>query len=143
VRNRNAAAVEHAVQIHRDHALPRIQRILPARCHRSVDPRVVDENIHLAQCVERGREGLFDGLGGRHVNLLDVVRREAEPLRLAVADIEVPHGHACAIGFQLLRDAQTDAARRAGDDGDFTVERASHCSMFPCVKKWCCAVRCV
>ena len=133
-----AAHGERAVQMDRDHVGP----VRPAHAVENLvaqDAGVVDEDVDAAEGVERG---FHDLVGVRRIadrerggdcltaGLLDLVRHLLRRTGVAAGAVErsadVIDQDLRALLRQQECDGAADAATRAGDDGDFSVDDAWH-----------------
>ena len=120
-RHHRAAGEERTGQVHVHHGTPFVERILRDRRVDAADRRAVDQDIDRADAAlglgKRARDG---------VRVADIGRDQSCARSLGLAPLlearAVPHGDARAGLRHALHDCQANAARAAGDNGDFAGE---------------------
>ena len=120
------AAVEDAGEIDRQHAVPRLGRILPGRNGRAVHAGIVDQDVDLTESFGGGLEGALNRFQISHVDGLAERRLELRFGRRQGGGIAVPGHDAAAFAGEALGDAEADAARRSRDDRRLSIQSCGH-----------------
>jgi len=112
-----------STKIRGEHRIPFLNRDFLDGFYRSIDSRVVHQNMESAKLLARGGEGLraagfggnISGYDGGFTGAANFTRDGFELFAGAGGKDEF-----CAFGSKAERDGAADAAACAGDDGDFS-----------------------
>ena len=113
---RRTNGVDRPFQVHVDHLLDVLQRLLAERVVRA-DARVRDDDVETAETI--------DGLRDRRLDLPDVPHVAAQPERLGKTEIATaPRGESDlhALGRKQTTHRRADAGARSGDERNLPAE---------------------
>jgi hypothetical protein len=88
----------------------------------TLDAGVVDQDVDAALLRQHGLRSAIDGVAVGHVERIDRGRHEASLCGVETVDVAIPDDDARAAGSQPARNAKTDAAHAAGDDGHLPLQ---------------------